>query len=98
MDSERSYGREQVTPTLLALGLCVLAVAWPADSASAASAGVILSPAAGQSVPAGPVAVKVRASRKTFARARLNGRAVGDPFSSSRGGVRTLRLSPSHGL
>jgi len=80
------------------LGVLVIAVVAPAEG-RAKGKRVVLSPGAGQVVHSDQVRIRVRSSASPGnPRVRLNGLQVGADFSPSRGGVRTLRASLSHGL
>ncbi len=69
-----------------------------APSALGAGGGLVLNPTAGERVSAKPLRIKVRAGRHARVRARLNGHRVGECVCRSRRGVRSLRVSATHGL
>jgi hypothetical protein len=77
--------------------LAVTLLLLPAAPASAAGNHVVLTPRDGQTLGAGPITVRVQARNRMIVSARLNGRPAGDRFGRARHGVRTLRLSASHG-
>jgi hypothetical protein len=81
----------------VALAAAGFVLALLATPASAAGKHVVLSPREGQTVSSGPVSVGVRAGNHSVISARLNGRPTGDRFGRARHGIRTVRLSPSHG-
>lgn len=101
-----------LVPTLIALvtasslGAAAPAVAAEGPTAAVAaaarvrrSAGPVVSPRPGGVLRAHRVRIRVHASDAPGAlRVRLNGVAVGSDFGPSRGGVRTLVTSVSHGL
>jgi hypothetical protein len=68
------------------------------DAAAKPGKRVILSPKAGERLPAHPLTVRVRAGRRARIHAQLNGHGLSRHFKRSRRGVRTLRASASHGL
>lgn len=81
----------------VALAICVLwgAAATPAQAQPGPA---ILSPKAGQRLPAGSVAIRVRTAGGALLAATLNGRSIVAQLGAPRRGVRTLQASPSHGL
>jgi hypothetical protein len=82
-----------------AMGLLIVVLVH-ADVASAARKGPVLSPHAGQRLPARPFVVRIKTGHNPgLFRARLNGEPIGRYFSDPNGrGVRKLRVSRSYGL
>jgi hypothetical protein len=77
------------------------AVAAPASGAvgaADAARGLVISPRAGQTLPAASTPIRVRAPRGARVAVRLNGHAVQSHFRSAGRGVRHLVASPNHGL
>ncbi|MGZ4613526.1 MAG: hypothetical protein ACXV1K_10225, partial [Kineosporiaceae bacterium] len=81
----------------VAVGLCTLAVA-AATPAQARPGPAILSPKAGQRLPAGSVGIRLRTAGGVLLSATLNGRSIASQFGAAHRGVRTLLASPSQGL
>ena len=85
--------------SLLAVIAAVVVTPAEANGASAKQGErVVLSPRAAQVVRSHLVRLRVRAGEQARLRARLNGVDVSGEFGRARRGVRTLRVSVSHGL
>jgi hypothetical protein len=89
-----------VLPLLAALAFAVVVTLAGSGTAHAASGQqrVVLSPRAGEVVRSHVVRLRVRAGDRARLLARLNGVDVSGEFGRVRRGVRTLRVSVSHGL
>src|SRR5205823_13364271 len=81
----------------VALALCTL-VGAAATPAQARPGPAILSPKAGQRLPAGSVGIRLRTAGGALLSATLNGRSIASQLGAAHRGVRTLLVSPSHGL
>ncbi len=85
--------------TLAVFAVATFAAIGGAAEAQAAPKNVIVSPRAGQLLPAKPVSISVRAAdRLESLTATLNGRRIGGYFGPRENGRRKLTVSPSHGL